>query len=149
MTKVTSSIGLFPLLATTATTITSEQVKSLRANPITIISSPPPGTLIYFLGAQSKYVYGGSSAFTNVKDLALQISGGPTTISSNIDGLGFLNQTESLYQLCFQQGNPKMSIANTEGRELVLKNVGGSEITGNPENDNSLVITVYYSILTL
>lgn len=145
---ISSSLGQFPLVATATINLTSAQVKALRATPITVIPAPASGSMIYFLGAQTHFDYGGTNPFTNAQNLALQLAGGPTTVSSDIVGAGYLDQTVSAYQYTYQTSPFIATALNAEGQALVLTNTGGSEITGNVANDNLFHLIIYYSILT-
>lgn len=136
---------------TAVVTLTAAQVRALRATPITVIAAPAAGKVIHLLSAQLKLAYGGTNAFTNPQDLVLRLVGTAGAIlSGTITAAGFLDQAASMYQSCSAAAAPGIATAaNTEAQPLVIHNTGGSEITGNAANDNTLKVIVQYQVLTM
>lgn len=131
-------------------TLTSTQIKNLRATPQIIVPAPGAGNTVNVLGMQAKYVYGGTSAFTNAQNLGLfpQGSGSSHLVSGPLTGSTLLTPTVNTYQTALPQVTTTLTASAFEYTALVLGNLGLSEITGNAANDNTLVVTVIYQILT-
>lgn len=128
-------------------TLTSAQIKNLRATPITVVAAQGAGKSILVTGLQLKFVYGGSNVFTNPQDFTLQYKDGTGQIVASGTGAGFLDQAVNMYQTCDTSGAVALS-TEVENNPIVIHNSGGSEITGNAANDNTIVVTVLYTVLT-
>lgn len=137
-------------LAQTTITLTSAQVKALRATPITVVAAPGANKSIFLIAAQLKSIYGGTNAFTGPQNLALRYQNGSGTIISNtITGAGFLDQTANEYQIVGISASSTITAATVvENQPLVIHNTGAAEITGNAAGDNTIKVTVTYAILT-
>lgn len=132
-------------------TLTSAQVKTLRAAPFTLIPAPGAGKTIYVFGVQGKLVYGGSNPFTNPQDFSFNLtSGAGPKLCDNFLGATWIDQSASTYQIVSATGETQTvySAVAGENQPLIVRNSGVSEITGNAANDNTVVITVFYRILT-
>lgn len=133
----------------TNVTILSTEIKALNGSPKVLIAPPLAGQSIQFIGAQAKFIYGGNSVFTNPSDLQITsntASGIYTAILPSI----FYNTAFSNYVIpSIQAASAAVyTLAQMEGQALYLFNPN-TEITGNADNDNSIVISLLYSILTL
>lgn len=137
-------------LAQTTVTLTSAQIKALRATPITLVAAPGAGKSVFFLGAQLKSIYGGTNAFTGPQNLAIRYQNTTgTVVSTAITGTGFLDQTANEYQTVGISTSSTIAAATVvENQPLVIHNTGAAEITGNAANDNTIKVTIQYAILT-
>lgn len=131
--------------------LTSAEVKALRATPIEIIAAPGAGKVIEFIGATLKLVYGGSNAFTETDDnVAFKYTDGSgLSVSGNIESTGFIDQTASTYTSAVRQGDGIVAATGAENQALVLHNTGDGEIAGNAANDNTLEISVLYRVVSI
>jgi len=131
--------------------LTSAQIKALRATPITIIAAPGAGKVIEFIGATLKLVYGGTNVFTETDDnLAFKYTDGSgVSVSGNIESTGFIDQSANTYTSAVRQADGIVAATGAENQALVLHNTGDGEIAGNAGNDNTLEISVLYRVVTL
>lgn len=147
--------GTNPILDASVT-LTSQQIKGLAETFIQVVPPPASGKVIYIVSGWYKLVYGGTSAFTNTTDLDMVYDYDGMNeyfAGTSIDGTT-LSDTQNEY-LPIMNGrlSSTSSIAfdGIEGKGVQIINPGGAgnDITGNPENNNSLVIHVKYYIDTL
>lgn len=135
-------------MAQTTITLSATQIKGLDMTPVTVIPAPGAGkTIVPFL-MQSKFVYGGTSAFTNPQPLTLFFKDNTTPEVLTISASGFVDATANVYQLSDLEPD-NHTAANYEDQPMIVSNIGGSAITGNAANDNTIKITVFYAIQTL
>ena len=139
-----------PTILSSSTVITASQVLALRATPITVLSAQGAGVYVVPLIVILKLTYGGNNAFTNPQTLAIKYTNaaGPQA-SSNITGTGFIDQSANKYQLAELNSGNVMPISSAENSQLVINNIGASEITGNASLDNSLTVVVLYKTVSL
>lgn len=136
-------------------TLTSQQIKALSETPIQLIPAPGSGNVIYVLSGFYKFVYGGTSAFTNASSVNI-IYGGIELDDTYYDAASFapgqlLLSTENAYNgiaNATEEVEP-IPFSKIENQPVMIFNESGSDITGNPENNNTLVIHVKYYIDTL
>lgn len=128
-------------------TLTSAQIKAIRATPITILAAQGAGTVIEFLSGSVFFVYAGTNVFTNPQNLALKFKDGTGAgLTAAITAAGFLDQAASEYQLVTQTSGIIYSKANSDNQPLVMHNTGASEITGNAANDNTILVKISYAV---
>jgi len=131
---------------TVEVTITSAQIKAIRATPITIVAAQGAGTVIEFLSGTFFFVYG-TNVLTNPQNLALKLKdGNGTAVSAAVTAAGFLDQAASESQLVTQTNGAIYSKANSDNQPLVLHNTGASEITGNAANDSIILVKLSYAV---
>lgn len=130
--------------------LTSAQVKALRATPITMVQAQGAGTILRFLGAELLLDYGGNNGFTETADnLAIRYTDGTGVIVSGaIETTGFIDQTGDTATGAIPVIDGIVAKAGCENRALVLHNTGDGEIAGNAANDNVVRVKVWYSVLT-
>ena len=129
-------------------TLTSAQVKALRATPIDLVPAPGAGKFLEFLGAVLKLDYG-SNAFTETTDnLVIQYDGGQDA-SAAIEMTGFIDQTADMIAKVIPATIAAVAAANVENDALELFNTGDGEIAGNAANDSTLVVGISYRTHTL
>lgn len=134
---------------TLLTTLTSAQVKAVRATPIQLVPAPPAGFSLKFLWAKLFLDYGGTNAFTETVDnFAIRyLDGTGVIVSQTIENTGFIDQAGDMETTA----EPKIDViatkAQSEARALVLHNIGDGEIAGNAANDNVLRVRTAYSIV--
>ena len=131
-------------------TLTSAQVKALRATPITLVSAKGSGTVILFLGAILRLT-DGTEVFTEAGDnLAIRFENttGPI-VSETIEMTGFIDQLANMSTNAIPKADVIAAATAVDNLPLVLHNVGGSEIAGNASNDATLTVRVYYTFQTM
>ena len=129
------------------TTITSAQIKAIRATPITIATAPGAGLVIDLESAVLLLKYGGTNAFTNPQNFAIKyVNGSGVAISQAITAAGFIDQTGNMRTSAAPKVDQVATQAQCENQVIVLHNTGASEITGNAANDNVVIVRVSYNI---
>ncbi len=145
----TLSIQVANPVLSSEVTLTHAQIILLRSAPITVVTAPGSGNTIHFVGAQLKMVYGGTNVYTNPQDLSIRYTNGSGVIvSSTITGAGFEDPAVSTYTSATAIPNAIVAATAAEAQPLVIHNIGGSEIAGNAAANNTIVVTVYYQVLT-
>jgi hypothetical protein len=150
----TSSSSLFRAvgaLKTDKITLTSAQVKALRATPQTLVSAPGANKMIVVESVALALKYGGTNAFTESADnLVVQYDDSGTDITGSIETTGFIDQTASTVAVYYPAAIAAMAYATAGVNEGVqLFNTGDGEIAGNAANDNTLVVSISYRIVDL
>lgn len=136
-------------LRTVEVTLTSAQVKALRATPITLVPAPGAGRVNRFLGATLLLDYG-SNGFTETADnLAVKYENGSgVAVSAAIETTGFLDQTADMLSQAIPVVDAIVAKTGCANKALVLHNTGDGEIAGNAANDSKLRVKVLYEVLT-
>jgi hypothetical protein len=146
----TLNLGVTTGIKLATITLTSAQVKALMGTPITVLAGQGAGTTVIPLAAQLKLVYGGTNAFTNPQDLAMYVgtlSG--TTLVGGVTGAGFVDQTANTYaNVDVPAALTVNPAASYENQPIIIANTGASEITGNAANNNSIIVNLYYLLVT-
>lgn len=129
--------------------LTSAQVKALRATPQTLVAAPGAGKVLEFLSAVLFLDYGGSNVFTETADnLAIYFAGETVGVSEAIETTGFLDQNADMLIEVRPTSSAAKTKTATENKALTLKNAGDGEIAGNAANDNVLRVKVAYRVHT-
>lgn len=127
-------------------TLTSAQVKALRATPITIVPAPRTGYVNVLVQARLKLKYGGTNVFTETADnLALRYTDGSGVIvSQTIETTGFIDQNVNTETSALPKIDAIVASTGSAGKPIVLHNTGDGEIAGNAGNDNQLQVVCIY-----
>jgi len=139
---------VYPAVYATVVTLTSAQIKTLVETPIVAVQAPGSGKGIIVVSAFSKFVYGGTNAFTNGQNLNLTYvnAAGTAALTTSLISSINIDGTVSLYT------KPTVTTATTyapgtiDNQPLVVSNTG-TDITGNAAGDNKLIIGVVYQII--
>lgn len=136
------------ILSTAVTTITSAQIKVLRATPLTLIAAQGANTIITVVNVSSKYVYAGTNAFTNGQNIILRYGNGlNAALSGNIITATSLNGTINTFGTQLGLVSQIDKAAGVLDNSLIqIANSGASEITGNAANDNTLILQIFYIV---
>lgn len=127
-------------------TLTSAQVKNLRATPISIVAAPGANLMIQPIAGSVELVYGGTNAFTaaNSDNLGFKLKDGTTSTLMTGAVQAMLQATASDVCLLTPSTATNVSRANAVNQPLVVHNTTGAEIAGNAAGDNQLVVKVKY-----
>jgi hypothetical protein len=130
--------------------MTSAEVKALRATPKTLVAAPGAGKLLRFLGIDLLLDYGGNNGFTESgNNLAVKYTDGSgAAVSSTIEMTGFIDQTADTRTQSTPLIDAIVAKSGSENKALVLHNTSGAEIGGNAGADNVVRAKVWYSIIS-
>ena len=141
------------LLQSNQVTLTSAEIKNLVAVPQTIVPAQGAGTVIIPYFVTAKLNYGGTTPFTTGGNINLSYSDG---ISFFLLITGFIGDpliiaTEDSYEpAILATGSPVIfTPSQIENIPVVFENSLGSDWGGNAANDNTVVISTQYVVLTL
>lgn len=128
-------------------TLTSAQVKALRATPATLVAAPAAGKVLEFIKLYLFLDYG-SNAFTETADnLAVKYENGAgATVSEAIETTGFIDQTADTMITAGPAAQGALAKTACDGKALVLHNTGDGEIAGNAANDSVVRYKVVYRV---
>ncbi len=134
--------------------LTSAQVKSINATPITLIPAQGVGTVIRVISVFANLNYGGTNAFTNPSNTNLALYYTNNTgleVETNIlEDLGVV-ATQDVGQyapIAASAGSlPTGTIENTP--VVITTDNGVSEFGGNAANNNTITVTAVYMTVTL
>lgn len=132
-------------------TLTSAEVKALRATPKTLVAAPGANKMVVVESITLALKYGGTNGFTESADnLVVQYGDSGQDITGAIESTGFIDQTASTVAVYYPAAIAAMAYATAGvNEEVQLFNTGDGEIGGNAANDNTLVVTVAYRIVDL
>ncbi len=149
--SLTTYLGQAGFLQHADVTLTSAEVKALRATPQTLVAAQGAGSAIKFMGALLKLNYGGSNAFTESADnLAIKYTNGSgVAVSGTIESTNFIDATADTYTNGEPASDAIVAAASAENQALVLHNTGDGEIAGNAANDNTVSVRVYYVVQSI
>lgn len=128
--------------------LTSAQVKALRASPATLVAAPGAGFILQFIDAILLLDYG-SNVFTETTDnFAIRMNNGSGTIvSETIENTGFIDQSADTSISVKPATSAAVAKTANDNLPLVLHNTGDGEIAGNAANDSVLRVKVTYRVV--
>jgi hypothetical protein len=129
----------------TKRTLTSAQIKALRATPQTLVEAPGSSVLLEFLGA-ILYLDAGTNVLAESTDnLAVKYTDGSgVAASETIEMTNFLDQSADTLTNAVQKIDTIVAASGCLGKPLVLHNTGNGEFTGNAAGDAQLIIYTFY-----
>jgi len=152
-TNWTSAAPIF--LQTASKTVTSAQIKAMRATPIELVAAPGAGKMIVVSSITGKFVYGGSNVFVAgaVQTIGVYYNNNTTNVSTTtlLPNAMIVSATSRLSAISPTQSpinNVALGIADNVNVAL-WQNGSATEISGNAANDNTLLVVVTYTIVTL
>jgi hypothetical protein len=133
---------------TAEVTLTTANLKALRATPIQVVAAPGAGKMIEFLGATLKYDYATAALTENSCNLGFRYhDGSGLQVSETIEATGWIDQAADTTTNAIQTKDRIVASASAENKKLVIHNVGGEEIGGT--GGGVVNLYVRYRILTL
>ena len=146
---VTAGAGLLQ----TEFTLTSLQIKSLNATPITVIAAQGAGTMIRVLDVVARLNYGGTNVFTtsssNQNIRLYYDSVARETATDVIYDRSRIIAAASEYEISNANNNTSVPIADVQNLGVIVTTAAAPEIGGNAANDNTLNVSVLYMVITL
>lgn len=139
---------VIPTFFTGDITLTSAQIKSLAASPVTLVAGIP-NAIIKPITAVLTMEYGGSNVFTEAgQSVGLFYNNAAGLIATDLTaGTGFIDAAASSY-LALKDGGVAGLKAAAAGLPLVISQ-NGAEWAGNAAGDNTLVVRVFYTIISV
>lgn len=123
-------------------TLTSSQLKNLKASPVVLLAAPGEGKYYVVFHAAADYHFG-TAVYTNADPNALDIAEGE-------NGLAALNDNElinapdgRLYQKAVQSAGGPAITANVQNQPVTIANLSAAELA---DGDGFLTIILYYEI---
>lgn len=128
-------------------TLTSAQIKALRATPATLVNAPVAGKVLEFISIALCLDYGTNGLTETADNLAVRYTDGSGVIVSQaIETTGFIDQTADTATFGLATIDPIAAKTGCDGKALVLHNTGDGEIAGNAANDSVLRCKVVYRV---
>lgn len=133
-------------------TLTNAQIKALRATPQTLVAAPGAGKVIVPMACYVGLVYGGTNAFTAAANDNLGLKYKDGTTASLMTGAvqAFIQAVTSSLSLMVPAvaagSTVNITKANSDNQPLVVHNITAGEIAGNAAADNTMVVTVSYTV---
>lgn len=148
------SFGSLVILHTTIT-LTSAQIKAITTTPITIVAAQGAGTVVVPLLATTKFVYGGTNAFTgggsnNAVVLTFVGATPSSSVGNAVVSDATITGTTTTYSFSAFNQSTRSSItaASCENSALIAFSPGIA-LTGNAANNNTLTIDLFYQVLSI
>jgi fibronectin-binding autotransporter adhesin len=147
----TATAGVAPgsaasVYKTDTITLTSAEVKALRAAPKVLVAAPAAGYFIELVSATLALNYG-SNVFSETTDnLVIQYNTSGLDASAAIETTGFLDQNADMIAVVKGASIAGAAATSYAGLALELSNSGDGEIDGNAANDSTLIVKVTYIV---
>lgn len=141
--SVIGTIGTSEILKKTSVTLTSAQVKALKATPITLVAAPGADKAVVPVAVNIVVNYGGTNAFTeSADDFSIGYAAGAEI--KEIESTGFIDQTNDEWRyITFEHAE---TFIPEENVAVVITNLD-DEIAGNAAGDNSVLVELFYRIV--
>jgi hypothetical protein len=129
-------------------TLTSAQIKTLKATPITIIPAQGANTIIVPVMYTAKFIYAGTNQFTNGNDIQLLYT--PFYGVLPVFTAGQIHLAVSQYTInSYNIAHTVYNAGRIDNVDFIVRNVGPAEFAGNAADDNTIIIEVLYYVSTL
>jgi hypothetical protein len=143
-----SSSGSSPIQTATVT-LSAAQIKTLKATPVQLVAAPGVGKAIIFHFGHILYVFN-TAPYASISFQA-QLGIGHTLAWNTEANSFFAHNLIDAVENTFLWGgaeltDPTPTASVLDNQPLIVFNTGSSEFT---DGDGTLVVTVYYSVVTL
>jgi len=145
-----ATVALDPTTIQYATvSLTNTNIKNLAATQIELVPAQGAGTVVEFVSAQLKLVYGSDVLTESGDNLAVKYTDASgVAVSETIESTGFIDQSANTYTNAIAIKDTIVAATGAENKALVLDNLG-SEFAGNASNDTTMEIGIAYRVHTL
>ncbi|HMN09303.1 MAG TPA: hypothetical protein PKC83_11005 [Gemmatimonadaceae bacterium] len=125
--------------------LTSQQVKALRATPQVLVAAQGAGTVIEFVSGLVCLDYG-TNAFTETADNLALYYDSTTGVSEVIETTGFIDQTADMVIEVRPTSSAAKAATAAVNKAITVKNTGDGEIGGDAANGNVLRFKIAYRV---
>jgi hypothetical protein len=142
------NMGTIGAIQVATVTLTSAQLKALRATPVQLVAAPGAGKVIQAISSFWQYSAGATPYTVPDGSLVIYNATAGLVLGERFteNAAGFLDQAASqvlLLNADNTQAQPATSFAN---KALLIANNGSGEWTA---GDGTVIVTVYYAVVTL
>ena len=135
-----------PTVYSATLNLTNAQIKSLFTVPITIVPTPGAGRVITVFSITTKFIYGGTNAFSGGGALNIRYTGtAGQSINAAIMTSALINGTASVYSQTLNTAISGAAIATMENALVCIHNLTAA-FTGNAANNNLINVRILYTI---
>ncbi len=136
-------IPVWTVTRTAEVTLTSAQIKALKATPIEIVAAPGANLAVVPVAINLVVNYGGSNVFTeSADDLSIGYNSGAEI--KEIESTGLIDQTNDEWRyITFEHAETFIPEENVAVEIINLDD----EIAGNAGNDNTIALRLYYRLV--
>lgn len=141
--QTSTNINAVASLPMAEVTLTSAQVKALKATPITLVAAPGANLAAVPVAVNVVVNYGGTNAFTeSADDLSIGYAAGAEL--KEIESTGLIDQTNDEWRYITFEFDE--TFIPTENVAIVVTNLD-DEIAGNAAGDNQIKVTLFYVLV--
>lgn len=143
-----SGYGGAPMYAEVS--ITSARVKTLRANPFTLVPAPGAGKMAVLQQLILIAKYGGNSAWTvaSTSLAAKYTNGSGQALTATIVSAGLMDQSADTVAIAPDAAVAATGATGAVNQAIVLHNTGAAEFAGNADADNVLKVKIVYQVVS-
>jgi hypothetical protein len=131
--------------------LTSAQIKSLHASPVTIVGAPGPNRVLVPVDVSMTMNYGGTNAFVASASQTISLYYSNATLVKDIFNSGIIVGTGNRFRFQAMQPNqpPSLPLSLFTNTDLTLFNPVATEISGNAANNNTMSYQAFYYIMSV
>lgn len=135
------------VVRTATVTLSSANILALRATPITLVAAQGADTVIRYLGATLRLVYGTSAYTESADNITVKYTNGSgVAVSETIEATNFIDQTANTLTSSKPALNAIVAETGASNQALVLHNTGDGEYAA---GDGTLVVYIDYQVISV